>query len=556
MLARCALLSAAFFAFATAAHADDGDWFICTSKNKVYTNNPKHPANKALAEVGQKADLKCLAFNVQDEWVTFGGRNFVLTCNNNIAPGKRIMELGKAGESFDWLAFTPTGGWVLLHGKNAFSAEGIPASLREKLADAIRNEEAVRSVVLAPQGGWVILLQDGYGAHDIPKDLKTVLERSIFEKKTPIRSVAFTTANDWFVVTAKNECVTSNPAHPASKKLDELRAAGEQIQWIAFAPGDSPTGYFLEREKTRRVHATLDFMVEEPAGGIQEFVVFAAKAPTLERQREVETTLTPAGKLTADVSPLKRSLLMARIKGQPKGLQAQLAIDATLYATRMRPRLQGDPPFKEELDADAIKTYTRATESLDFKAKAFQDWLDENKLRRGGSESAFDFAKRAYSVLKPMLKYERDPNGDCRSSSVCKTAKSDCAGMAFLYVSTLRANNVPARALPGRIAESEKVFKPGEPIDGQRHVRSEFFAKGIGWVPVDVAFAAGDPGRGFYGWFGHDPGDLIVMHIDPDVVMDTIVAGNRPSITMQTLAMFRKGGTGAGEQLRDRWLVK
>ena len=552
------LIAVLLLALATTARADDGDWFIVTSKNKVYTNNPKHPVYKVLSERGQKSGLNCAAFNVQDEWVTFDGPNFVQTCNNNIAPGKRIMELGKAGDTFRWLAFSPTGGWVLLHGKNAFSADGIPDSLNDKLKDAIRNDEIVRSVAISPQGGWVIVLADGFGTSvvDIPKALKEALDRCVFEKKTPPRCVAFTTTGEWFVVSGKNEYQTSKPDHPAAKKLAELGKAGETINWIAFAPGDSPQGYFLQRDKVRRVHATLEYAVEEPAGGIQEFILYAAKAPNLDRQREVETTLTPAGKLAADLSPLKRGLLQLRVKGQPKGTTATLTIDATLYATKMRPRLPSDPLFKEELDADAIKNYTRPTETLDFKTKAFQDWLDKEKLRRGSSESAFDFAKRVYAVLKPMLKYERDAAGDFRASAVCKTAKSDCAGMAFLYTATLRANNVPARALPGRIAESEKQLKPNEPPDTQRHVRAEFFAKGIGWVPVDVAFAAGDPGRGLYGWFGHDPGDLIVMHIDADVVMDSIVAGNRSAITLQTLAMFRKGGTGANEQLRDRWIVK
>ena len=555
MPARCTWLMIPLLTFATAAHADDGDWFICTNKSKVYTNNPKHPACKALVESAQKAEPKCVAFNVQDEWVTFAGNSFVLTCNNNIAPGKRIMELGKAGETFRWLAFAPTGGWVMLHGKNDFSAEGIPEELRNTLNFDTKNALTIRSVAIGPQGGWVVLSEEGITSRDVPKTLKDALHRAF--EKGPLRCVAFTSANDWFIIDGQSECLTSNPDHPASKKLDELAKAGEKIDWIAFAPGDSPTGYVLQRDKTRRVHAVLDYAVEEPAGGVQEFILYAAKAPTLDRQREVETALSPAGKVTNDLTPLKRSVLQTRVKGQPKGTQAQLTIDATLYATTMRPRMPSDPPFKNELDADAIKTYTRATETLDFKAKTFQEWLDKHELRRGGSESAFDFAKRAYAVLKPILKYQRDALADVRVSAVCKSAKSDCAGMAFLYVATLRANHVPARALPGRMAESEKQLKPGEPIDAQRHVRSEFFAKGIGWVPVDVAFAAGDPGRGFYAWFGNDPGDLIVMHIDPDLLVDSVVSGNRPVITLQTLAMFRKGGgSGAGERLIDRWMVK
>jgi len=85
----------------------------------------------------------------------------------------------------------------------------------------------------------------------------------------------------------------------------------------------------------------------------------------------------------------------------------------------------------------------------------------------------------------------------------------------------MRANRIPARCLAGRFADSESAIPArigGAP--GQMHVRAEFFAKGVGWVPVDPSGGVQHDKRTHsLTWFGHDAGDLIVFHIDPGFVI-------------------------------------
>jgi transglutaminase-like putative cysteine protease len=73
---------------------------------------------------------------------------------------------------------------------------------------------------------------------------------------------------------------------------------------------------------------------------------------------------------------------------------------------------------------------------------------------------------------------------------------------------------VPARQLAGHNAISGK--RGTSASDLQYHVRAEFFADGVGWVPVDVAFGvvASDA------HFGNDAGDHLRLHVDPDLVFD------------------------------------
>jgi transglutaminase-like putative cysteine protease len=72
----------------------------------------------------------------------------------------------------------------------------------------------------------------------------------------------------------------------------------------------------------------------------------------------------------------------------------------------------------------------------------------------------------------------------------------------------MRASGIPARALYGRyIKDSDKYWKDDDTI----HVRAEFFAEDVGWVPVDVAAATGNNPDNY---FGQDSGDLLVLHFD------------------------------------------
>jgi len=61
---------------------------------------------------------------------------------------------------------------------------------------------------------------------------------------------------------------------------------------------------------------------------------------------------------------------------------------------------------------------------------------------------------------------------------------SDCGGLATLYVSILRANGIPARCLTGRSID------PNTP-----HVKMDFYAEGVGWVPGIPPSPSGRIGR-------------------------------------------------------------
>ncbi len=92
----------------------------------------------------------------------------------------------------------------------------------------------------------------------------------------------------------------------------------------------------------------------------------------------------------------------------------------------------------------------------------------------------------------------------------------------------------------------------------QQHVKAEFFAAGIGWVPADPASAVlWDRTADGLTYFGHDPGDFITFHLDGDFLIDTIYFGKQTVPYLQGAAFWVKGGgTVDGYSVETQWEVK
>ena len=77
--------------------------------------------------------------------------------------------------------------------------------------------------------------------------------------------------------------------------------------------------------------------------------------------------------------------------------------------------------------------------------------------------------------------------------------------------------------------------------DEKHHVKAEFFAHGIGWVPVNAAGAVGDTAGGDFAFFGNDPGDFIAMANDGDLVLDSFHWGKQNYGVIQGLVYWWLG---------------
>ena len=134
------------------------------------------------------------------------------------------------------------------------------------------------------------------------------------------------------------------------------------------------------------------------------------------------------------------------------------------------------------------------------------------------TEPPLEFAARVLKVIRADYEYKFDPADEKRASVSCSRPATDCGGMSFVYVAAMRANDIPARVLIGRFALPRKPgTTPADTEYDQPHVRTEMHVAGIGWVPVDPAFAHRGKDRPVSEFIGHDPGDMLVLHVDLDL---------------------------------------
>lgn len=120
---------------------------------------------------------------------------------------------------------------------------------------------------------------------------------------------------------------------------------------------------------------------------------------------------------------------------------------------------------------EKAQSITRGARSDVDKARAVYDWVVENTERNAKTRGC------GIGNVKAMLE----------SNSL----NGKCADLNALFVALTRASGVPARDVYGvRVADSKRGYKSlgkAGDITRAQHCRAEFYAQGIGWVPVDPA---------------------------------------------------------------------
>lgn len=120
---------------------------------------------------------------------------------------------------------------------------------------------------------------------------------------------------------------------------------------------------------------------------------------------------------------------------------------------------------------DTASTIVKGARTDVDKARAIYEWIVENTYR--------DPKTRGCGV------------GDVKTMLETKTLGGKCADLNAVFVALARSSGVPARDVYGvRVADSSRGYKSlGKSVNitKAQHCRAEFYAAGLGWVPVDPA---------------------------------------------------------------------
>jgi transglutaminase-like putative cysteine protease len=322
----------------------------------------------------------------------------------------------------------------------------------------------------------------------------------------------------------------------------------------------SPEGYALSVESVAKVVGTLTRDASYPHLKGIEWIVFASRAPERPGQIRTKTTLDPPGEPAREKSELGRPLVMARVRSDRQhplnSMKIQLTYQATLRSRKLR---RGQAHKVADLSAEERQRYLAERGFFDFNQPAFHEWVEKHGLERQANEGEIHFARRVFLALKGDMQYDAPLRKNFHATAVCKSGRADCGGLSVLFASILRLNNLPARTLWGRWAKSAEPGKIwfNHPYY-QTHVKAEFFAQGVGWVPVDVSSAIlHDQSPEGLKFFGNDAGDFITFHVDGNFEIDTLLFGIKSLGNLQTTRWWIRGdGPLTDEQVIESWQVK
>lgn len=264
--------------------------------------------------------------------------------------------------------------------------------------------------------------------------------------------------------------------------LQALPAAGllSAVPWTVRAQ--------YEPARWRTFETVTRLEITPPTGQVQAWVPLPLSQDTDWFQTLENSVSGNFEKSRIVVEPVYRAaMVVATFKaGEP-----QPTVEVTSrFRTRDR-KVELKPGAGMQATAAELATYLKPTEFVPTDGIVRDTALDITK----GTRTDVDKARAVYEWV--VENTERNPKtrgcgiGDIKAMLESKALNGKCADLNALFVGLVRAAGVPARDVYGlRVADSVRGYnslgKSGD-VSKAQHCRAEFYAQGIGWVPVDPA---------------------------------------------------------------------
>jgi len=185
---------------------------------------------------------------------------------------------------------------------------------------------------------------------------------------------------------------------------------------------------------------------------------------------------------------------------QPKD---EFTVAISLDASRkehVQSRLAGGPRLEHDETPEELARYLRPDRLVPL----------DNRIRRwaravvdeANARTDVEIARAIYNHVIATVKYDKTGTGWGRGDIyyACEQRRGNCSDFHAIFIGYARGVGVPARFAIGFPLPADR----GEGRIEGYHCWAEFYAKGIGWVPVDASEAAKDPSRREYFFGAHD----------------------------------------------------
>jgi transglutaminase-like putative cysteine protease len=177
-------------------------------------------------------------------------------------------------------------------------------------------------------------------------------------------------------------------------------------------------------------------------------------------------------------------------------------ITMSLDAARVehKTRLVAGPALGRDEDAGELARYLKPDRlvPLDGQIRA---WA-RDVVEKANAHTDLEMARAIYNHVVATVKYDKSGKGWGRGDIyyACQERRGNCTDFHAIFIGYARALGIPARFAIGLPLPAER----GEGKIAGYHCWAEFYAKGIGWVPVDASEAAKDPAKREYFFGAHD----------------------------------------------------
>ena len=180
-------------------------------------------------------------------------------------------------------------------------------------------------------------------------------------------------------------------------------------------------------------------------------------------------------------------------------LNIALSFDAT-RTEHIQSRLLGGPALARDEDPQELAQYLKPDRlvPLDDQIRA---WA-RDVVEKAQAHSDLEMARAIYNHVVATVKYDKSGKGWGRGDIyyACQERRGNCTDFHAIFIGYARAIGIPARFAIGFPLPSDR----GEGKIAGYHCWAEFYAKGIGWVPVDASEAAKNPIKREYFFGAHD----------------------------------------------------
>lgn len=215
--------------------------------------------------------------------------------------------------------------------------------------------------------------------------------------------------------------------------------------------------------------------------------------PTIEKnQTQVIISTTPQNvPVLSSLSPVDKVLFLVVDSNINAFVSGDLKFDySRRYLTLKTPKLGVRNPKITLTQSQKLLYTTSDVNVYNFLDPYFQVYLNQNSLNLMSGEDQVEFSYRVVRFISNTVRFDQFASINPLSSvNACSQSLCDSKAHALLFVSILRANNIPSRILIGKWVDQE-IYE---------HCRAEFFVENVGWIPVETT----------------EKGDIFEFGVDP-----------------------------------------